>query len=106
MSGRSQEAPGSSSAQLARRVQVSAQNMHILVSVLEKKGWVRRTPHPELGRVRQITLTDEGSRLTDRCSAHAFALADDLVTGLTPGQIEKFARLLRHAERNLEQRHA
>jgi len=99
---RIQEQPGASSAQLARRVQVSAQNMHVLVGTLETKGWVRRTPHPELGQVRRVHLTEAGTELMHRCNAHALALADRLLAGFTDPEADQFAALLRRAEYNLQ----
>ncbi|MFL1380814.1 MarR family winged helix-turn-helix transcriptional regulator, partial [Nocardiopsis protaetiae] len=53
---------GISSAELARRLQVSPQNIAGLVSRLEDMGWLERRTHPRHRHVRELYLTEAGER--------------------------------------------
>ncbi|MET7299329.1 MarR family transcriptional regulator [Embleya sp. NPDC005575] len=51
--------PGSTSSELAEHLGVTKQAAGQIVDDLEKRGYVRRTPHPEGGRRKLIVLTDK-----------------------------------------------
>lgn len=75
---------GLSGAELGRRAGVTAQSMSTSLAGLERRGLVLRAPHPTHGRVIQVQITDEGSRLLERAQqltrpvdARALALLDD-----------------------------
>lgn len=57
--------PGISGAELARACNISPQAMNGILITLERAGLVERHPHPTHGRIRQVTLTDEGVRRVD-----------------------------------------
>src|SRR5580693_6558190 len=59
--------PGMSSAELARRSFVSPQAANELVSVLERRGLIRRRVDPEGGRALRIVLTARGERSLSEC---------------------------------------
>ena len=56
-----------SSADLARRAQMTPQSMNELTASLFRKGFVKRRPHPEDSRVLLLSLTKDGQRLLARC---------------------------------------
>jgi len=56
-----------SSADLARRAQMTPQSMNELTAPLFRKGLVKRRPHPEDSRVLLLSLTKAGQRLLARC---------------------------------------
>jgi DNA-binding MarR family transcriptional regulator len=56
-----------SSADLARRAQMTPQSMNELTAPLFRKGFVKRRPHPEDSRVLLLSLTKAGQRLLARC---------------------------------------
>lgn len=58
-----------SSAQLARRANMTAQSMGEFIKSLEKKQYVTRTTDPSNRRVIQVSLTPEGRQLLVRCEA-------------------------------------
>lgn len=58
-----EDAPGVSSAELARRCFVTAQTMNAIVAGLERRGLLERRPHPTHGRIRETRLTAAGYRL-------------------------------------------
>lgn len=63
-----QKNPGASNAALARASFITAQTMHGIVSILEKRNLIERNPDPEHGRILRTTLTDQGLKLV--ISAH------------------------------------
>jgi DNA-binding MarR family transcriptional regulator len=56
-----------SSADLARRAQMTPQSMNELTAPLFRKGFMKRRPHPEDSRVLLLSLTNDGQRLLARC---------------------------------------
>lgn len=73
------EAPGVSTAELARRAGVTAQSMAYATGRLEQLGLIVRTPHPVHGRIMQLDLTQSGRRALDRASA-IIAPAEEALT--------------------------
>jgi DNA-binding MarR family transcriptional regulator len=89
--------PGLSSADLARRCQVTPQTMKDVVRNLEVTGRIARTPHPAHGRVLRVHLTEEGARLLARCEDLADGVEERMLAGLSPSERERLIELLRHA---------
>lgn len=58
-----------SSAELARRANMTAQSMGEFIKQLESKEYVTRTPDPSNRRSIQISLTPAGRKLLVRCEA-------------------------------------
>ncbi|HWH27179.1 MAG TPA: MarR family transcriptional regulator [Pseudolysinimonas sp.] len=56
-----------SSADLARKAYVSAQAMGQVLTTLEERSLIQRTPDPSHGRRLLVELTQEGLDLVDRC---------------------------------------
>ncbi len=59
--------PGMSSAQLARRSFVSPQACSEIITVLEAKGWVKRTASSENRRMLHIEVTKLGRNVLRKC---------------------------------------
>lgn len=76
------EAPGSSSAELARRVFVSPQSMHAVVADLERQGLVVRQPRPGHGTILEVRMTDQGRQLLTDADARAQELEGRVTAGL------------------------
>lgn len=62
------EESGISNAELARRAFVTPQTMHRIVTGLELRGLLERTAHPQLERLLQLFLTDEGKYLLTKAA--------------------------------------
>jgi DNA-binding MarR family transcriptional regulator len=60
---------GLSNAQLARRSYVTPQSMNEVIAVLERDGFVERSPSANHGRVLETTVTAEGLEVLARCDA-------------------------------------
>ncbi|MEV7805464.1 MarR family transcriptional regulator [Microbispora sp. NPDC088329] len=58
---------GLSSAELARIAFVTPQAMNLVIRDLERRGLIRRDPHPDGGRVLCARLTAEGTSVLGRC---------------------------------------
>jgi DNA-binding MarR family transcriptional regulator len=95
------EAPGLSSAQLARRAFVTPQTMNRIVANLEVAGLVERDPHPELGRVLETSLTNRGRRLLAECQQRIDEVEAHMVADLTPAERRQLAHLLECCTRAL-----
>lgn len=86
--------PELSNAQLARRSYVSAQAMHQLLGVLEKRGLIVRTASPEHGLIRLARLTAEGERLLAECDRAVDEVEAQVFGGLDEAELETLRSLL------------
>ena len=62
--------PEMTASRLADRLQCDASTATSMIDRLEKRGLVRRVPHPTDRRVKVIQLTAEGCALRDRVTRH------------------------------------
>ncbi|MGH7883240.1 MAG: MarR family winged helix-turn-helix transcriptional regulator [Candidatus Dormibacteraceae bacterium] len=72
--------PGISAADLARSARVRPQTIAPALARLEKRGLLRRTPHPIHGRVIQLWITEAGRQALRSASA-VLATFEDALTG-------------------------
>jgi DNA-binding MarR family transcriptional regulator len=79
--------------ELADIERVSAPSMTKTVNCLVDKGLVTRVDHPDDGRCKVLSLTDEGRATLDRIARARDNWMDDLLDGLTGDE----RRLLREA---------
>ena len=61
--------PGQSQQALAARCFTAKSHVSTLIGELEARGWVRREPDPQDGRVKRLALTAEGVRTAERSAA-------------------------------------
>ncbi|MGP2442469.1 MarR family winged helix-turn-helix transcriptional regulator [Streptomyces sp. JW3] len=92
---------GVSAAQLARDSFVTAQSMADMVRALEKRGLVRREPHPRNGREKVIRLAAAGRRLLADYAEPAGRLEARMVAELLPADVDRFREYLKSAHRSL-----
>lgn len=87
---------------LARKLLRSGGNVTVVVSNLEKRGWVRRVRQPDDRRMVAVHLTPEGRRLIERVfPEHAREVADAFAA-LSAGEQETLRDLCRKLGRSLE----
>jgi DNA-binding MarR family transcriptional regulator len=85
-------AGATTSSELARQGQITAQAMGATLSALQARGLVERHPDPADGRRVVMTVTDAGRQaLQDRRNARAELLAQALRDTLTPAELEQLA---------------
>jgi DNA-binding MarR family transcriptional regulator len=87
--------PGSSSARLARLVNVTPQSMGVMVTKLEERGLVQREPAEIHLRVLIITLTSQGLELMEAADLAARGIEERILGSLTPEEGEQMQALLR-----------
>jgi DNA-binding MarR family transcriptional regulator len=75
--------PELSSADLARMALLSPQTVGVIIANLERAALISRTPHPVHGRILQIRLTDQGSKLLTECRSQVQLLEQAMVAGFT-----------------------
>jgi DNA-binding MarR family transcriptional regulator len=90
-----------SNAQLARRAYMTPQSMIEVIEALERKGLIRRDPHPNHRRVFQATLTAKGRRVLDACDAAVAEMEEEMLAGLEADQRESLLVWLKSCVRAL-----
>ncbi|MDO5093962.1 MAG: MarR family transcriptional regulator [Propionibacteriaceae bacterium] len=88
-------APGQSSAQLARTAAVTPQTMMTILSKLEHKRLIERSPSKEHRKVLVTVLTSAGEALLLRADKHARAVEERLADALTAEEHRQARNLLR-----------
>jgi len=93
-----------SSAELARATGVLPQSMTELISLLEKRGLIARTPDSVNSRILRIEVTAAGRKLFARGTEVAIRLERELFEDFDPREVETlnalFGRLIASAERH------
>lgn len=92
---------GYSNAQLARRSFVSPQAMHEMVSSLEKRGLLERSPSQSHASMRHTHLTEQGREVLDRCNAAVDEMEETMLAGISADLRSQAVELLRQSARNL-----
>lgn len=90
-----------SNAQLAERTMVSPQSANDMVKTMEARGWIERRPDPSHGRIIQISLTDGGNAVLERCDAKVLELELAMFQDLGEAERGSLHTLLRAAVRAL-----
>ncbi len=90
-----------SNAQLARRSYMTPQAMSEVIDALETKGLIRRTPHPNHGRLLPATLTPKGRRVLADCERVVDEMEDTMLADLTARERTAFRHALTSSVRAL-----
>ena len=88
-----------SSSDLARELGMTAQTVNVLVKGLETAGLVRRSRHPNHGRILLAELTQPGRRALKRGYAVGKLLQDRLLSGVSASDRAVVLRHLKAIER-------
>ncbi|MPQ98444.1 MarR family transcriptional regulator [Modestobacter sp. I12A-02628] len=86
--------PTSTSAELARRLEVTPQSMGTLLHGLAGAGWVERTAGARRGQRIDVRLTDAGRAALHRTRPVLEHLSDPALLGLTPAEARTLHTLL------------
>ena len=90
-----------SNAQLARRAYMTPQSMMEVIDALERKGLIRRDPHPSHRRVFPATMTAKGRRVLKACDAAVEEMEDEMRAGLSRGERDSLLVCLKTCVRAL-----
>ncbi|MGQ9366399.1 MarR family winged helix-turn-helix transcriptional regulator [Azospirillum sp. ST 5-10] len=80
---------------IARNMGLVRQSVQRIANELEAEGILRFAPNPHHRRAKLVQLTARGDALFESASAVWLALADTLVAGIAPADIEQVADLMR-----------
>jgi DNA-binding MarR family transcriptional regulator len=88
---------------LAARTNASLSRLSHVVSKLERRGWVSRTPSPESRRVTLVALTDEGWRLLVAAApGHVETVRSLVFDGLSCEEVATLERVAGHIVDRIE----
>lgn len=90
-----------STSQLARRAFMTPQSMSEVIHALERKGLIKRNPHPNHRRTLPATLTAKGRRVLAACEEAASDFESTMLEGFSDSDREKFLEMIKAAVRNL-----
>jgi len=90
-----------STSQLARRAFMTPQSMSEVIHALERKGLIKRNPHPNHRRTLPATLTAKGRRVLATCEEAASDFEGTMLEGFSDSDREKFLEMIKAAVRNL-----
>ena len=96
------DAPGLTSAELARRAIVTPQTMIRIVTGLEEAGLVERHPDPSDARVLQVRLTPLGRARLKAANAWVEAAEAELVRGESADELTAVSAFLVRARHRME----
>jgi DNA-binding MarR family transcriptional regulator len=87
-------AEGRSQQTIGEAVEVPASRMVAFVDELERRGLVKRHPHPSDRRIRALFLTDAGRELLERGREIAREHEEELTEGLSAAERKRLTALL------------
>jgi DNA-binding MarR family transcriptional regulator len=90
-----------STSQLARRAFMTPQSMSEVIHALERKGLIKRNPHPNHRRTLPATLTAKGRRVLGACEEAVAELESTMLEGFSEGDREQLLDMIKAAVRNL-----
>ena len=90
-----------STSQLARRAFMTPQSMSEVIHALERKGLIKRNPHPNHRRTLPATLTAKGRRVLAECEAAVSEFEDSMLAGFPEKDRAAFLDMVKAAVRNL-----
>ncbi len=86
--------PGVTSRQLCDTLNLLPPNLVGKIGAMEKRGLLRRHPHPQDGRALGLHLTAEGRALMQEAEQVVAELEDSVAAALTPAERRTLTRLL------------
>jgi DNA-binding MarR family transcriptional regulator len=90
-----------STSQLARRAFMTPQSMSEVIHALERKGLIKRDPHPNHRRTLPATLTAKGRRVLATCEEAVSEFEDSMLDGFSEKDRATFLDMVKAAVRNL-----
>jgi DNA-binding MarR family transcriptional regulator len=90
-----------STSQLARRAFMTPQSMSEVIHALERKGLIKRDPHPNHRRTLPATLTAKGRRVLAACEESVSGFEYSMLDGFSERDRAAFLDMVKAAVRNL-----
>lgn len=95
--------PRISNAELARAAFVTPQSMQGILVNLERDGLIKRTPHPEHGRVIMSELTKAGQKVVRAGADAAEAVERQMLSDLSKSEVAQLNALLQRCAAALDE---
>jgi DNA-binding MarR family transcriptional regulator len=93
--------------ELASRTNATLSRLSHVVSKLEARGWVERTPCPESKRVTMVNLTEAGWQVLEKAApGHVETVRSLVFEGLTPAEVRQLERIAGHIVARIEASHS
>ena len=92
-----------SASDLARELGMTAQTVNVLVKALEACGLLRRSRHPDHGRILLLSLTSRGRRALQHGRGVAMGIQERALQELKPADRVRLRVLLRSVEKTATQ---
>jgi DNA-binding MarR family transcriptional regulator len=89
-----------STSQLARRAFMTPQSMSEVIHALERKGLIKRNPHPNHRRTLPATLTAKGRRVLAACDEAVREFEDAMLDGFSEADRATFRDVIKAAAQN------
>ena len=86
-----------STADLARRFQITPQSMNEVVAALEAKELITRRESPDHRRILHVRLTAAGTRLLQKCDLEIDTIERNVFRGFTTAEVVEFREMLTRA---------
>ena len=80
---------------------MTPQSMSEVIHALERKGLIKRNPHPNHRRTLPATLTAKGRRVLATCEEAVSELESTMLEGFSDGDREEFLAMIKAGARNL-----
>ena len=90
-----------STSQLARRAFMTPQSMSEVIHALERKGLIKRNPHPNHRRTLPAAITAKGRRVLAACDEAVAEFEDSMLDGFSDEDRAAFLDMVKAAVRNL-----
>lgn len=94
--------PDASSAEIARRCNVSRQSLQDLIRILRGHGYVRVAEQPVSGRSLPIRITPDGRKVLRKADRAVSRIEDRMVSGIPAKDVDRMIALLGRCADNLE----
>jgi DNA-binding MarR family transcriptional regulator len=85
---------GLSSAELARRAQITPQSMNEVIAAIHRKGLIRRREDEENRRILRVALTREGARVLTACDKRIDDMEGEIFDCFDRTELAALRRLL------------
>lgn len=90
-----------STSQLASRAFMTPQSMSEVIHALERKGFIKRNPHPNHRRTLPATLTAKGRRAMAACERAVAEHENRMLQGISDDERAELLLMIKAAVRNL-----
>ena len=91
-----------SAADLARRAYVRPQAMAPIITTLETRGLIKRSPHRQHRRILEVRLTPAGLKMLAACAQRCDKVEEQLLAGLNPAERTRLLRVLQDCLANMD----